>query len=89
MIQLNLRLEYNTELSFEEQTNEVQQFINNKMNGNVPLETFEPAGKTPRVILQEWDFSTYKILKQYYYVNPPESDKNGIIAGEVIKIKEI
>lgn len=89
MIQLNSELIYNTELPFEEQTNEVQQFINNKMNGNAPLETFEPAGKTPRVILQEWDFSTYKILKQYYYQNPPESDRNGIISGEIIKIKEV
>lgn len=89
MIQLNSELTYDTELSFEEQLSEVKQFINEKMESNIPIETFEPAGVVPRVILQEWDFSTYKILKQYYYQNPPESDRNGIISGEIIKIKEV
>ena len=89
MIQLNSELIYNTELPFEEQTDEVKQFINDKMNAYVPLETTEPAGRTPRVILQEWDFETYKVYKQYYYANPPESDKNGIISEEIIKIKEV
>lgn len=87
MIQLNSELTYNTELSFEEQTNDVKEFIFNKMNYNMPLETTEPAGLVPRVILQEWDFGTYKVYKQYYYANPPESNRNGVILGEIIKLK--
>lgn len=86
MIQLNSELTYNTELPFEEQTNEVRQFILDKINSNFPMEITEPAGITPRVVAQEWYFTGFRIIKFYQYMNPPESDKNGIILSETIKI---
>ena len=88
MIQLNSELIYNTELPFEEQSYEVKEFINVKMNAYPPIETTEPAGAVPRVLLQEWDFGVYKVYKQYYYRNPADSDMNGLIAGILIKVKQ-
>jgi len=87
MIQLTETLEYNTELSFEEQSDEVKTFINKMMNSHMPEEYFEPAGVTNRVIRQIWEFQKYSIVKLYEYTNPPESDRNGIISNELITIK--
>ena len=89
MIQLTEKLEYDTELPYDEQSEGVKGFITNQMNTNIPQEEFEPAGVMPRVILQTWVFDNYEITQTYSYANPPESYKNGVISNMVIKIERI
>ena len=87
MITLAENLEYNTDIPFEEQSDTVKEWIKTTISKIKPIEEFEPAGKVNRVVLQKWDFGTFKIEKSYMYPYPSDSPINGIIGEEKIILK--
>ena len=45
----------------------------------------EPAGFYPRPVKQIWDYEWGKIQKDITYINPWDSDENGLILNETYK----
>jgi hypothetical protein len=74
-------MQYNFEKTFDGQEEEVKDYFISQCQ--VPTyEEFEPAGVSQRVIYQEYLVDDYKVKKNYIYLNPAESESNGLIKFE-------
>jgi len=48
-------------------------------------EITEPAWATPRVVETIWETEWGKLSRKYEYLNPADSDENGLISNETWK----
>lgn len=86
MIQLTTTLQYDTTLPFEQQTPEVQDYINQQMQAESERTTNAFCGRTEA---ETWQFTGYKIERKYNYL-APETGKNCFALGStLITAKEV
>lgn len=63
---------------------EITQEMIDYCNNTFPTqEITEPAWATPRVVEAIWNTEWGMISRKYEYVNPPESESNGLISNEI------
>lgn len=80
MIQLTETLQYNTAIPFEQQTPEVQDYINAQMQTPSERTTNTYCGRTEA---ETWQFSGFKIEHKYNYL-APETAANCFALGSTV-----
>lgn len=86
MIQLTEQLQYDETKTFNEQTEEVQAYINQQMQAESERTTNAYCGRTEA---ETWLFTSYKIECKYNYL-APETAKNSFALGStMITVKEV
>lgn len=86
MIQLTEQLQYDETKTFNEQTEEVQAYINQQMQAESERTTNAYCGRTEA---ETWQFTGYKIERKYNYL-APETAKNSFALGNtMITVKEV
>ncbi len=89
-IKLNDNLEYDNELSLSEQTEEVQAFISEVMNGEA-VEHFEEQindlPKVPRLISKWWHREEFSVEEVYQYNNHYNHPQSGIHTTRILIYK--
>jgi hypothetical protein len=84
MIQLTDTLQYDTQKPFEQQEQEVQDYINAQMQAPSERNTNAFCGRTEA---ETWQFNGYSIERKYNYLAPETAVNCFALANTVIIIK--
>ena len=86
MINLTETLQYDTTLPFDQQSVEVQAYINEQMQAESEKTTNAFCGRTES---ETWQFEAYKIERKYNYLAPETASNCFALANTIIELKEV
>ena len=87
-ITLSENIKYDSEKTFEEQTDDCKNFLNIELGKLKPTEETEPAGVFSRITKQTYKLGNFTITKTFVYLNSSNSNENGIVKEVIYGIVE-
>jgi len=86
MILIDTDLYYDETLSFEEQSDDVKNFIYEEMKNTPVKETDATCGRTES---ETWNKTTYEIVRTYSYIAPVTANNCYALGSTTININEL